>query len=470
MPGSIPLNRHSAPVVGFGSAESERLLSGHEVRLGARASLHVPQTQDDLRTGVGHEARPIGKPIQLTLPPRPRGEGEASAVAGAESIAKGMEKVSRAQVDVARRTFWRKCLGVAAATTALVLMAVATGGLGAAGLVSLGLTAAFVAKGSADTVLSLMNWRNLKAGLSGQPPPFNFLTRLPEGVRDNAAAALLVGLGLPEKTSIWVSRALEIGLGLGAVATYGYDVGGVAEAAVSLAPFLMGDRLALVSERMEVRRQIHAQATSSQMNVLAQQTLMSLQDLQALQDRVLAAASTPEASDATEAGTPTSRVDDLIARAQACQDDARSIMLTLKHQWQDRVVQKTTHGSGGVTAEILDGTSESASYTADLLADTSMPFIMVGAMAARAAIEAIRTARSEWRDNDKLQRFADQHQRLQRELAPLRKELRAQLDALESERSAALTVSALTVFQELASPQDHERNDRPPLPGDPRYV
>jgi len=386
-------------------------------------------------------------------------------VVGAESIAEAMEKVSRAQVDVARRGFWRKCLGVAAVTTALVLMSVATGGLGAAGLVSLGLTAALVAKGSADTVLSLMNWRNLKAGHAGQPPPFAFLTRLPEAVRNDAAAAMLVGLGVPEKASVWASRALDIGLGLGAAAAYGFDVGGIADATVALAPFLIGDRLALISARLEARRQAHAQSSFNQMNTVAHQTWMALQDLRALQDLVLSAALTTTAGSKVGSVEARSAADALITRAQACQDDVGTVMASLKSQWLDRVMQKSTAGLGGGAAEVLDGTSESASYTADLLAGTSMPFIMVGAMAARTVIESVRTARSAWRDQDKLQRFSDQHRSLQSEIAALRADLRTQLEDLETERDAALAA-----LEGSASGQDPSLTERPPLPGDPRYV
>lgn len=465
MPGTVPINRHSAPIPGNGSAGSESLLPGPLAPRQIRASVPLPEAREGGFRGIDGHPGPIGQPVQLTLPPPPGGPTEGSAELGVASIAQGMDKVSQARVDVARRGFWRKCLSVAAATTALVLMSVATGGLGAAGLVSLGLTAAFVAKGSADTVLSLMNWRNLKAGRAGQPPPFSVLNRLPEAVRTDATAAMLVGLGAPLKTSIWVSRAFEIGLGLGAVAAYGFDAGGIGEAVTALAPFLIGDRLSLISERLEVHRQTHAQSTFNQMNGVARQTVLALQDLQALQDRVLSATRvTREASrgDSVETRSPT---DALIARAQVCQDDARTILVSLKQQWLDRVMQKSTAGLGGVVAEVLDGSSESASYTADLLAETSMPFIMVGALAGRAVIEGLRTVRSAWRDQDKLQRFTDQHRSLQHEIAALRHELRAELDDLEAQRP-----EALRAFEESLRTEDSALSEPPPLPGDPRYV
>jgi len=464
MPGSVPIHRFSAPLPGIDSTGSEPLSPQQDDRLQARSSARLPGVQDLRLDSPGQRAGSIGKPVQLTLPPPPRPREAAPAAIGAESIAEGMDKVSRAQVDVARRGFWRKCLGIAATATALVLMSVATGGLGAAGLVSLGLTAAFLAKGSADTVMSLMNWRNLKAGHAGQPPPFGFLARLPESVRNDATAAMLVGLGAPEKTSLWVSRALDVTLGVGSIAAFGFDAGGVGGGLVAVTPFLISDRVAVITERLENRRQDNVQATSHRMNAVAHQTLMALQDLRALQDRVLAATAQAlqAAEDSSDANPPTA---DLLARVRSCQDDTREMMASLKAQWQDRVALKASAGQGGLVAEVLDGTSESASYTADLLANTAMPFVMVGAMAARALIESVRTARSEWRDSDKLQSFTQQHRGLQREIALLRIELRSELEDLERERS-----EALEAFQEVTQAPSTATVERPPLAGDPRYV
>ena len=141
MAGAVPINRHSAPIPGNGSAGSESLLPGPLAPRQIRASVPLPEAREGGFRGIHGHPGPIGQPVQLTLPPPPGGPTEGSAELGVASIAQGMDKVSQARVDVARRGFWRKCLSVAAATTALVLMSVATGGLGAAGLVSLGLTA-----------------------------------------------------------------------------------------------------------------------------------------------------------------------------------------------------------------------------------------------------------------------------------------------------------------------------------------
>ncbi len=467
MTDGLSINRRSAPISGFESAKSERPLPQPEHRLETRGSEHSRRFDAVPLAQISTHSGPIGKPVSLTLPPPPASRSERTSPLGVESMAEGMEKVTRAKVDVARRGFWRKCLGVAATAAALVLMSVATGGLGAVGMVSLGLTAAFLAKGALDTTVSLMNWRNLKAGFAGQPPPFPFLTRLPGSVRDNAAAALLVGLGMSEKSSIWVSRALDVALGLGSTAAYGFAVGGIASALIAVTPFLVGERLTVLGERLEQRRQFHAQITHSRMSEIAQQTLMALQDLQALQDRVLSEGAPPPPA-SVELDDGAKPVDSselaLLERAKLLQADARDMMKALQTRLQDRVLEKAAGKLNGTAAGLLDGTSESASYTADLVVGTPMPFIMVGTLMGRAVIEMARTARSGWRDEDKLQQFADQHRGLRREIGLLTYELRAQIEELENQRS-----DVMTSIDDAASLREGPPHERPPLPGDRRY-
>lgn len=370
---------------------------------------------------AGRATSAVGRPISLTLPPSSRGSAPAS---GVESMAEGLEKTTRAQVDVARRGFWRKCLGVGAGIAGVAILSVATAGFGTLGLVGLGLLGALVAKGSLDATLSLMNWRNLKADHLGQPPPFAFLTRLPEAVRQDATAAGLVGLGMSEKSATRVSGALDLALGLSATVLLGYQFGGLLGSGLALVPVGLEQGLSLCLDRVEARRQRHVEAAHSLMTEVAAQTQQALDDLEDLQDRLrLPIPLEPEAV--------TDSIDALHPRADKIRQEALELTTALREQLQDRVANKARAGTAGIGALVLDSVSEGGANLSQTLSGVPYQLISLSAMTLRTGLEYARTVRSEKRDNEKLQTFLELHGDLQQELGELRKTLQAQLDSLE---------------------------------------
>lgn len=345
-------------------------------------------------------------------------------------MSEGMAKTTRADVDVARRGFWRKCLGAAVSVAAVATLSLATAGVGTVGLVGLGLLGGLAVKGSADAALSFMNWRNRKAELLGEPPRFAFLNQLPESVRQDATAAGLMGLGMSEKKARLVSGALGMTLGIAAVALLGFNAAGIGGAALALAPVAVEKGLHAWGHKMEERRERHVEATHVQMEKVSASTQTALDALQSLEERLLSEDADAAPDDMALADPQLAPLRKLKEEARALQADAREQMEWFKTDLMDRVERKALAKTSGLGAVLLDSVTEGGSHMFEVFAHTPLHAVSTTALLLRSGLEHARTVRSERRDNDKMQTFEQLHQDLQQRISELTDQLQTQMSDL----------------------------------------
>jgi hypothetical protein len=326
----------------------------------------------------------------------------AQAPTGVDSTAQGMERATLANVNVARRTFWGKFLTSAMVAAGLVMMTVASGGLGTAALVAIGCSSAYLAKSSLDTVLSFANWRNTKAELEGRDLPWPALRSLPPSVRarGDALAALLVASGRSEKTALRVSTATEVVLGLLAAGTGGYAAKGGLGVAAALLPLLLGTGIQAASARLTQRRQQHVQETADRVRGQLDQ---ARQELDQFNTRCLNKLNTlilREQDPELQANLKALR-----AQAHEFMEEAEAELDKGETEHVLRLELKAERSIDGAGAVVSDVMTNQVALMADKLPVTPLPILMVGTKAVRSLVEWGRTERSERRDQAKEAKF-----------------------------------------------------------------
>lgn len=395
--------------------------------VGSSQSARAQRSGSEVSRSDSISGSSFGRSVRDTLP-EPGQTNVVEPPKGIESIEKGLEKTTRAQVDVARRSFWGKCVGTTIAVVGLALFAAATGGVGVAAGVALGLMTGFAAKSLGDTALSFMNWRNKKAELLGQPPPYPKLNNMPQAVREDSMAAALVGLGVSDKTARAVSNFTGLALGLSATASYGYWFGGLAGMGLALIPVAAEKGLHAWSHKLEHKREAHTERTAQAMQATSSGTASELAELEkfVLQEME------------QQQDSPMSALEIGVFKAEL--DEVKKAMTQAEQTLLSRVEKKRDKGVSGVSAIALDLVANQASMIPEQLASVHLaPIHVIGAsaVALRAGSECFRTQRSMKRDDQKLQQFNATHQQLNDRIQSLRQEMVTRLQELKATDSSS---------------------------------
>ena len=370
----------------------------------ARALGHISSSAESLSQASKSS---FGRSVRSTMPQSPSASS-TRAPQGLESVEEGLAKTTRAKVDVARRSFWGKCLSgvIVTAGAGLGLFALATGAAGAvAGAASVGL-ALFAIKSLGDATLSFMNWRNKKAELLGQPPPYPKINNLPEKLREDAMGAALFAKGVSASRASLASKIIGSLLGLASVSGMGYASAGWWGVGLYVAPVLIEEAAHAGTHWIEHQREAHTERT---VNAMSEQSKRTMELLEQLELQVMQLELNPN--------NPASQkeVDTAKSRLEEIRTEVKSKVTAAQESLQQRVERKHEKGVAGVGALAADiAVNHLAQLPDHLKAVPVLPVhaLGVGVIAARAAVEGARLWRSKNRDDHKLQEFKVLHEEL----------------------------------------------------------
>jgi hypothetical protein len=320
--------------------------------------------------------------------------GEATqALSGPDSTAVGLKKATEAGVNVARRTFWTKFFTTALLAGSLVMMAVATGGLGAVALAAIGVTTALMAKSSLDTAMSYANWQNMKAELQNKPPPWPALANLPSSVRTDALASLLVLSGVSESKASKISLATDVSLGLLATAAGGFVFGGLAGAGISVGVLAGNEIFKATGSWLMARRQEHVETTAARARNTYDDLAGKFLDFSSQWDEQIR--TVLQQSDPAEA----KKLESLFMELLAFKHEQAGALDRQEQEGGDlfRLENKARKGIDGTGAVVNDATTGLVAAQVDAFV-SPLPVVGVTTKTLRAIVEGVRTWRSENRD------------------------------------------------------------------------
>jgi hypothetical protein len=427
--------------------------------IGARSTLiHSPAAQDaqavDRSSASLDPSSEARSPSMLarassTLPPAPSASAAAASgtassahgqgadgvhdssstqtLTGVESTAAGLKKATEAGVNVARRTFWAKFFNTALVAIGLAVVAAATGGVGALAIAAIATTGAYMTKSWCDTILSLVNWQNMKQELQGKPPRWPELAALPASVRTDSLASLLMAAGMSEKKALLTSRSTELSLGLTAAATSGFLFKGLWGAVGAVGAAVGGAAIQAFSDSRMARRQQHVEEVAVRTRAAYDEAAGQF-----------LAFSTRINKDIVEA---LAQADPLAAKKL---DDQYTALLKFQMEAAEdldrqangggeltRLETKAQKGIDGVGAVVSDALSGQVASGVDSTLSPLPHAAVVVTKLARAGVEQLRTMRSESRDVAKEAKVNDLLLSIKEKMTTLEAGIKAEIDKLQ---------------------------------------
>jgi hypothetical protein len=230
--------------------------------------------------------------------PKDAAHTSGNAAGVKETISETMKEMEKSQqaaksrdVDIAKKTFWRKALGVLAAGVGLgvaVATVVATGGAAlAVAAASVALTVGVLAV--ADAWVARMSLKNAQARKDGQPQPYN-LPMEGASATANLSCWCLQKLGVSDKTAKKIALGMDAGLRLGlmvtsAVSTLGLDAAiSNADKAIPILTAAAGLLQSLADMKVDEERSKDFQEEEKHLAIINKQ-IEELEEREALKDQ-----------------------------------------------------------------------------------------------------------------------------------------------------------------------------------------